>query len=235
MKDPSFIVVLDGPKGSHSIRKAATFEARKLGCSKDEVDHRARWKSGTRQQDAYTETTIPTIEAKVASKLCKGGAIYYHLKADSKITNDWILTHVVPLINAKYGPSIANVLGRALLWRIFDPEQSKVVNLRVVSRVKAAYCVVFSYNCLDEGENPVAKIPITLSEIDGEVSIEPFFTDEELAEFEDEADNVNNNNNNNNNNNINNNKASTEGRRRRRQFDRNDISRRERSQQSSEK
>ena len=88
----------------------------------------------------------------VVSKLCKGCAIYYHLKADLRITNDWILAHVVPLIHAKDGASVVNVLGCALLWRIFNPEQSKVVNPHVVLHVKPVYSVIFSHNCLDKGK-----------------------------------------------------------------------------------
>ena len=143
LKDPLFVVVLDGPKGTNSIRKMATQEARKRGGGKNATDHRAQWKTDTRQQDTYVNTTIPTVDAGVAEKLCIGGPIYYCLKMESRITNDWILTHVVPCINTKYGPCIANVLGRALLWRTFDPEQSKVVNPRVVLRVKSLYAVFF--------------------------------------------------------------------------------------------
>ena len=197
LKDPSFVVVLDGPKGTHSIRKMATNEARKRGCGKNATDHRARWKTDTRQQDTYADTTIPTVDAGVAAKLCIGGPLFYSLRLESRITNDWILTYVVPCINAKYGPCIANVLlGRALLWRIFDPEQSKVVNLRKVEQVKNAYGVFSSRNRLDDGENPVAKIPIIVDQIEGEVSIEPFFSEEELTQFENYNTNTDTDNNN---------------------------------------
>ena len=110
---------------------------------KDVTDHQAQLKTDTRQQDTYAETTITVVDAGIAAKLCIRGPIFYCLKLESVITNDWILTHGVPFINAKYGPCIANVLGHALLWRIFDPEQSKVVNPRVVVCVMAAYAVFF--------------------------------------------------------------------------------------------
>ena len=38
-----------------------------------------------------------------------------------------------------YGPVVASVLGRALLWRIFDPTQSVVVDSATVARVKDLY------------------------------------------------------------------------------------------------
>ena len=38
-----------------------------------------------------------------------------------------------------YGPLVASVLGHALLWRIFDPTQSVVVDSDTVARVKDLY------------------------------------------------------------------------------------------------
>ena len=58
------------------------------------------------------------------------------------------------------------------------------MNPRKVEQVKNAHGVFTSRNCLDDGENPVAKIPIIVNQIDGEVSIEPFFSEEDLAVFE---------------------------------------------------
>ena len=82
VNDPSFITVLEGKKGTHSLRKYVTSKARNSGCHKDETDHRARWKARKRQQDSYCDTTIPTVDAKVAGKLCREGPIFYHLKEE---------------------------------------------------------------------------------------------------------------------------------------------------------
>lgn len=49
-------ILEDDQVGSHSIRKYASIKARRFGCTKDDVDYRARWKGKKRQQDEYTIT-----------------------------------------------------------------------------------------------------------------------------------------------------------------------------------
>jgi hypothetical protein len=52
LKDPNFTIVLEYKKGTHSMQKFATDQAKKRGIHSDAVDHRFRW--GTkRQQDRY--------------------------------------------------------------------------------------------------------------------------------------------------------------------------------------
>lgn len=138
LNDETFALILEGLRGTHSTRKLATSRARKNGCSKDDVDTRARWKR-KRQQDVYADTLLPYPDAKVAAALCKGGAIHYKVKVNSGISEDWILTHVVPLIATKYSRSVAVVLGRALLWRVFDEKESCVVPEYISQRVRNAY------------------------------------------------------------------------------------------------
>ena len=123
------------------IRKIAATRAKKCGCTKDEIDERFRWKA-KRQQDTYVSTQIPYLDAKVCAALCKDGPIYYHLKGESGISSEWICHHVVPNIKPVYGPVVASVLGRALLWRIFDPTQSLVVDSATVACVKDLYSCV---------------------------------------------------------------------------------------------
>ena len=125
-------------KGLHSIRKIAATRAKKCGCTKDEIDEQFRWKA-KRQQDTYVSTQIPYPDAKVCAALCKDGQINYHLKEESGILCEWIGSHVVPHIKRVYGPVIASVLGRALLWRIFDPTQSVVVDSASVACLKDLY------------------------------------------------------------------------------------------------
>ena len=125
-------------KGLHSIRKIAATRAKKNGCTKDEIDHRFRWKT-KQQQDKYVSTDVPHADAKVCGTLCKGGPIHYHLKEESGISSDWICHHVVPNIKRVYGPVVAKVLGHALMWRIFDDTQSLVCDVDTVSHVKGLY------------------------------------------------------------------------------------------------
>ena len=67
-----------GPLGTHSFRKLPASLARKKGCSRDDVDSRGRWRK-VRVSDSYIDVTLPYNDAKVASKLCVGGAIKYEL------------------------------------------------------------------------------------------------------------------------------------------------------------
>ena len=45
----SSVEISTGNKGTHSIWKIATTYARRNGCSKDDIDLRARWKGGHRR------------------------------------------------------------------------------------------------------------------------------------------------------------------------------------------
>ena len=105
---------VDELTGLHSILKIATTRAKKNGWSKDEIDHRFRWKR-KQQQDKYVSTDVPYADAKVCGSLCKGGPIYYHLKEESGILSNWSCAHVVPNIKQVYRPVVAKVLGHALM------------------------------------------------------------------------------------------------------------------------
>ena len=62
---------------THSLCRFAVTTARMCGISKDEVDIHGSWKSSTRIQDTYVDTTILYIDGKVTTTLCKGGPIAY--------------------------------------------------------------------------------------------------------------------------------------------------------------
>ena len=128
-------VIVDGLTGLHSNRKFGTTCARSNGCLKDEVDHRGCWKGDKRQQDGYASTPIPYVDAKVCASLCKGGPITYIVKERSGINDQWILDYVVPTlhqrsalnnVNHRIHRQVCLVLGRALLWKIFDACRSKL-------------------------------------------------------------------------------------------------------------
>ena len=186
IKNPEFAIVCDGHKGTHSTRKYACTKARLCGCSEGEVNHRARWKGKKDQQDKYVNTTIPTIDGKVADKLCKGGCIFYHIKENSGITDGWIMDHVVPKITEVYGRGVAVPLGRALLWRIMDPEETNKVPVAIAKRVIEAYIVpATNLSKLEAGENPIAKVPLMIANNEGALILEPFYTEDHLTLNED--------------------------------------------------
>lgn len=179
LNDDDFLIFNDEKRGTHSIRKLATTRARRNGCSTDDTDTRARWKKkGKGQQDKYADVCLPFPDAKVAAALCKGGPIHYNVKRTSGISEDWILSHVVPMIAAQYDRYVALVLGRALLWRVFDEVESRVVPTAIVERVKNAYADLGQRNTLQGGENPVEKVPIIVTGFDAQVHIDLLIDDD---------------------------------------------------------
>jgi hypothetical protein len=56
---------------------------------------------------------LPT-DGKVASVLCVGQPVKYKLKANTGITLDWLLTHVVPGISQQYEDDDANRIADGL-------------------------------------------------------------------------------------------------------------------------
>ena len=170
LQDDEFSPFADGLMGTHSLRKFAVTVARRNGCSKDDTDHRGRWKSGSRQQDTYADTTIPYVDAKVAAALCKGGPISFLVKEESGITDQWILDYVVPATAHHLPRQACVVLGRALLWKIFHVSGEALPN-EIRSRVFAAYNNLADHT-LQAGENPVRKIPLGVAGIDSELIID---------------------------------------------------------------
>ena len=180
LKRPEFelVEIIQGSKGTHSMRKFATTFARRNGCNKDDTDLRARWKGKGRQQDDYSDTTLPYPDAKVCAALCKGGPVHYKVRENSGISNQWILDFVVPNTRSQYCESVSLVLGRALLWRIFDPEESEKVPASITNRVIQAYGELLN-NILDDGINPIKKVALLVTGDDAEVFIDVLLEDEE--------------------------------------------------------
>ena len=158
LNDPDFEVILEEKKGTHSMRKFATDMAKKRGMLKDWIDLQFRWLR-KRMQDNYASTTIPSVDGMVAAALCKNGPVHYHVKEYSGINDDWVCDKVCPNITRVYGKQVGKVLGRALLWSVYNKEQSKVLPGFLVSRIKEEYRKVPNKKLAD-GENPIAKVPL---------------------------------------------------------------------------
>ena len=154
--DPADLVNDDRDTGSNSTRKLAVNLSREIGRSKDETDHRGRWKGSDRQQDQYADTTIPHVDAIVAATLCVGGPIAYFVRDDSGVSSDWILEHVTPHMFAANIPrQVCIVLGRALLWKVWE----------------AAHGDLGARNRLEAGTNPVWRANIGVTGIDAELYV----------------------------------------------------------------
>ena len=116
------------------------------------------------------------MDAKVAAALCKGGACAYVIKDGSSITNDWILDYVVPSMKQYIPRQVCIVLGRALLWRIFDESGSNVIPDSIRNRVMAAYGNI--HDGIDEG-NPILRLAIGVDGVDSELVIDVLFNDDD--------------------------------------------------------
>ena len=137
--------------GSHSIRKFGGSYAR-ARVHKDDRDCRGRFRN-KRVSDIYEDVELPYADTNTCAALCVGGPCCYKLK-DGGVDDAFILQHVTPRIEQKFGSGVALVLGKALLWLIFSSE-SEIVPELIGGRVKQAYELLDTE--LEEGENPVEK------------------------------------------------------------------------------
>ena len=179
-KNDHFLVELmdeiQGQTGTHSVRKFAMNKVRGNGCTKDDGDHRGRWKSADRQQDTYSDTTIPFVDAKAAAALCSGGPVAYLVRSGSGITDEWILDHVVPhMVDARVPPQVCVVLGRALLWKVAEqakkPDDGHNVPRSIMARVTRALSDLGDRNSLPLGTNPVRRANLGVTGLDSQVHV----------------------------------------------------------------
>ena len=124
--------------------------------------------------------TIPYVDAKVAAKLCKGGAITYQHVDGSGITDDWILQHVVPNMRNHLEREVCIVFGRALLWRIFfEQRHGGFVHNSIVERMMEAYRDLGERSSLGESENPITKLPLGVTGVDAQLLMDVIATEDE--------------------------------------------------------
>ena len=176
--------------GSHSIRKYAATFARRCGCTVNERELRGRWKGQGRVSDVYDDVELPYPDAKVAEKLCGGGACFYTVdpRFDGAMMNTFVLSHVVPNVRKRLPDSACLVLGRALLWLIcspvvddFVPNDMKERVLSDWAHVRGSVDVVNTTNDDDDDENaeeegqeinPIRQEAVTVSGDHGAVFID---------------------------------------------------------------
>ncbi len=98
----------------------------------------------------------------------------------SGITDQWILDYVVPnMARAGISRQVCLVLGRAILWRMFDPSGDELIPEEQRSRVMARYADLGSDNLLAPGTNPVRKVTLVVDGYDAEVLIDQVVGGEE--------------------------------------------------------
>jgi hypothetical protein len=108
-----------GPCGTHSMQKLASTHAKRM-----ERDICGCQKKGKHVLDGYDDIELPFPDAKVAGKLCIGGPCKYVIKEGSRVTNKFLLEHVVPNICTCLPADVAKVLAKPLLWMLFSLQKT---------------------------------------------------------------------------------------------------------------
>ena len=114
----------------------------------------------------------PYIDAKVAAALCIGGPIKYKLWENSNISKQWLYDNVVPRLKDFYEDAschVAEVLALPLLYACMDDTLQARVPQAIRDRVRAGYAEI---RTLEEGVNPVMKVPLTVYQINGQLFID---------------------------------------------------------------
>ena len=94
----------------------------------------------------------------------------YKVELLSGISNGWILDHVTPnMAQCDIPRDVCLVLGRAMLWRIFDRSGEGLVPSAHRVRIMARYEDLGADNHLEPGTNPVKKVPVVVNGYDAEV------------------------------------------------------------------
>jgi hypothetical protein len=155
---------------THSYRKLDCTMARLAGRVQDEVDCRGRWRDTQRISDRYTSISLPFIDAHVASGLCVGGPVKYKPKDNSNVTDQWLLTEFVPHLSSNLGNRVGILLGKALLWCLMEPLMMFAIPEHLRTRLKVRYMLV---QTLDENENPINRIPLSVYGVGGQLHIDP--------------------------------------------------------------
>jgi hypothetical protein len=161
------VEVEDDKVGSHSIRKFSSTTARSNGISKDDKDHRGRWKN-KRISDGYDDVQLDWIDARVAQVLSPGGVCNY-VVVDQVCTSDWICTNVTPHVKDVYGHSLAFLLGKAVLWLTYDESHGEWMPPQMRQSIRTAYEAV---RTIADDENPVCKRLVAVTGSDAQVYME---------------------------------------------------------------
>jgi len=111
------------PLGMHSLQKLPAMYAQCNNCTQEDIEICGWWHMNNKQHVSmhYVSTNLPYQDAKVASKLCMGGPVNYAVHEGVKLTNAWLLQHVVPHI-AQHFPQV--MLTHPILWACYDDQSS---------------------------------------------------------------------------------------------------------------
>ena len=124
----------------------------------------------------YDDVELPYPDAKVAEKLCDGGACFYlpNPRYDPTMMNAFILRHVVPNVRKRLPESACIVLGRALMWLIFSPVVDDYIPTEMMETVTSEWAHVRGDIEEDDEQeiNPIIQTAVTVSGDHGAVFID---------------------------------------------------------------
>lgn len=121
--------------------------------------------------DTYIDVNLPYPDAKVASVLCIGGAIKYELREGSGVSDDWVVANVCVGAATMFAEKVAVVLGRALMWAVFDDDVgAALLPTSIIESVKRKYAAVEGKR-IENGTNPVKKSLLIVAGDEGNVII----------------------------------------------------------------
>lgn len=168
---------LDLDRNRTCLRILAAKAAVGMGLCPRDLDYRTeRNLLRKRSYDDYSEDEdcFSFSNINVGCALCKGGPVGYKVKPDSKISDSWILQNVVPNISSKLNRAEQRnavlVLGKALLWKVFE-DSSNYVPAEISQRIRRAYNQVLHAgdeelhagdDPTEAGDNPIKKVPLVL-------------------------------------------------------------------------
>lgn len=164
-----------GNLGTHSIKKLGCTYARRCGCPKDFVDYRARWRQ-KRMQERYADTQLDWPDVCAASNLCTGGVVLYRAKEGSGITDDWLAREITPGITGSFNESVAAILAKSLVWACFEPSAMDMVPADIRYSVNNKFIDLDS----DWDGNPMERLQVAASEVNGTVTLDPLPNEGEL-------------------------------------------------------
>ena len=145
-----------------------------------------------RMQDRYTDTQLDWPDANAASKLA-GSVVIYKAKDGSGVTDWWLSREIAPAITSSFNEGIGAILGRALLWACHEPSISELVSPEIRHNVVAKYIMLKVDISLDkppninDNENPIERIEVLVSEMNGSVCMDELRDNEEPREAGDRA------------------------------------------------
>ena len=109
--------------------------------------------------------------------------IVYAIEPESGISDRWILDHVTPnMANHGIPHQVCLVLGRAMLWRIFDMCSDDLVPREQRRRILELFEDLGVNNLLPAGKNPVRKIPVVVDGYDTEVLMDQIVGGDDVDE-----------------------------------------------------